>query len=49
MRVQVNLIANKDLDFYSPLNEAMTAFIYRAIAEVDEEYATKLQDRKSVV
>lgn len=44
MRVQVNFIVNKDLDFYSPLNEAMTAFIYRAIAEVDEEYATKLHE-----
>lgn len=44
MRIQVDFIVNMDIDFYSPLNEGMTAFIYRAIAESDKDYATQLHE-----
>ena len=31
MRIQVDFTVNKNIDFYTPLNNAMTAFIYRCI------------------
>lgn len=44
MRIQVDFIVNKNIDFYTPLNEAMTAFIYRAIAIADKRYSKRLHE-----
>lgn len=44
MRIQVNFYVNKDIDFYSPLNQAMTAFIYRCIRIGSPSYSKQLHE-----
>lgn len=42
MRIQVDFYVNKDIDFYSPLNNAITAFIYRCIGIGSPSYSKQL-------
>lgn len=42
VRIQVDFTVNKNLEFYTPLNEAMTAYIYRAVSKGNKRYAEML-------
>lgn len=44
MRIQVDFYVNKDIRFYNPLNEAMTAFIYRCIGIGNANYSKQLHE-----
>lgn len=45
MRISIDFYVNMDIHFYSPLNEAMTAFIYRMIRSVDRDYGERLHEQ----
>jgi len=44
MRIQVDFTVNKNIDFYTPLNNAMTAFIYRCIGIGSPSYSKQLHE-----
>lgn len=44
MRVQIDFYINETRKLYTPVNEAITAYIYRAIAKTNKKYADNLHE-----